>query len=321
MKKKIIIISGEPESINSEIIFKSWKKISKKLKKKIYLISNYELLVNQFKLLKYKIKIKKVKNIYQNDDGEFLKVLDLDFNFKNLSLFKKKDVNKFINKSLNLGHEMALKNDVKGIINCPINKIHLNKKFYGATEFFASKCSIKNNSEVMLINTKKMSVSPITTHINIKNVSKEITKNIIINKIKTIDFYFKSLFKKKPRIALLGLNPHNSEFKKNSEENKIIIPALNKVKNIGVNISGPFAADTIFANNYKKFDVIVGMYHDQVLAPFKALFKFKAINITLGLKYLRISPDHGTASDIIGKNKANPESLLNCIHFIDKYGK
>ena len=81
-------------------------------------------------------------------------------------------------------------------------------------------------------------------------------------------------------------------------------------------MGGPYSADTIFINDYKKFDVIIGMYHDQVLSPFKALFKFDAINITLGLKYSRMSPDHGTAFNLIKKNKASPESLQKCFSFI-----
>ena len=84
------------------------------------------------------------------------------------------------------------------------------------------------------------------------------------------------------------------------------------------NIFGPMAADSLFINNYKKYDVIVGMYHDQVLIPFKTLFKFDAINITLGLKYIRVSPDHGTAREIIGKNIADNQSLINCVKFINR---
>ena len=80
-------------------------------------------------------------------------------------------------------------------------------------------------------------------------------------------------------------------------------------------------ADNFFKNDYKKYDVVVGMYHDQVLIPFKNFFKFDAINITLGLKYLRISPDHGVATNLIGQKKANPKSLISCIEFLDKFGK
>ena len=100
---------------------------------------------------------------------------------------------------------------------------------------------------------------------------------------------------------MLGLNPHNAELKKSSEEKKIIIPSLTKLKKKGINVTGPLVADTVFIENFKKFDVIVGMYHDQVLAPFKSIYKFDAINITIGLKYLRVSPDHGVAIDLIKK--------------------
>ena len=171
----------------------------------------------------------------------------------------------------------------------------------------------------MLISNGKFSVCPITTHIELKDVSKKINSKILIEKIKTIDVWYKKIKKKKSKICLLGLNPHNSEFRKNSVEQKIIIPTIKKLKMKGVNIQGPFSADTIFINEYKNFDVVVGMYHDQVLSPFKALFKFDAINITLGLKYLRVSPDHGVAKDLINKKKANPISLLKCIKFISKF--
>ena len=149
----------------------------------------------------------------------------------------------------------------------------------------------------------------------------KVNSNLIISKIKTINLCFKNIFKKKPKIAVLGLNPHNSEFKSNSEENKIILPAIKKLKRLKIKLDGPFAADTLFVNKYKNYDVVVGMFHDQVITPFKTLYKFNAINITLGLKYLRVSPDHGTAVDIVGKNKSNVNSLLDCINFINKYGK
>ena len=173
----------------------------------------------------------------------------------------------------------------------------------------------------MLIKSKKFAVSPITTHIDIKKITKKIKSKLIISKTRTINSWFKRHIKKRPKIAILGLNPHNAEFKNNSEENKIIIPSIKKLKRLGINIKGPYAADTYFMNNYKNYDVVIGMFHDQVIAPFKTLFKFDAINITLGLKYLRLSPDHGTATNIIGQNKADPQSLINCINFVNKYGK
>lgn len=319
MKKKIILVFGDPNSINSEIIFKTWKKISTSLKKKIYIIGNFELIESQFKKLNYSLNCVLVKNIYEKQNNKNLKIININLNFSNPFLIKKKESSKFIKKSLTLAHKLALDKNVIGIINCAIDKQLLSKKNIGVTEFLANKCKLKKNYEVMMIYNKKMSVVPITTHINIKKVSSNISKSIIVNKIKMIKFWFNKNLKKNPKIAVLGLNPHNGEMRHNSEETKIIIPAIQKLRKLSVNVDGPLVADTIFVNNFKNYDVVVGMYHDQVLAPFKTLFKFDAINITLGLKYLRMSPDHGTAINLIGKNKADFSSLLACINFIKKF--
>ena len=124
-----------------------------------------------------------------------------------------------------------------------------------------------------------------------------------------------------PKIAILGLNPHNAELRSDSEENKKIIPAIKKLRKLDIKVKGPLVSDTVFINDYKNYDIIIGMFHDQVLAPFKSMFKFDAINITLGLKYLRVSPAHGTATNLILKKKANPTSLIKCINFISKFKK
>ena len=101
--------------------------------------------------------------------------------------------------------------------------------------------------------------------------------------------------------------------------NKIIIPAIKEIKKNIPNISGPYPADSLFMkNNIKKFDAVIGMYHDQVLTPIKSIYNFDAINITLGLPFIRISPDHGTNGLMAGKNKSNPESLISAIKFLDK---
>ena len=318
MKNKILIIGGDPNSINSEIIFKCWKKLTSTQKKNIYIISNYDLLKNQFKILKYPIKISKVENINQNIVSNKLKILDLKLRFKNPFKVANKFSSIFVRESLNLAHKIASKENIKGIINCPVDKKLLTKKNQGVTEYLADKCRIKDGSEVMLIKSKNFSVSPITTHLDLKNVVNKINTKLILKKINTIEKWFKKIYKKSPKIGLLGLNPHNAELKKNSEEKKIIIPTIKRSRKKGFKVTGPLVADTVFINEYKKYDVIVGMYHDQVLAPFKTIFKFDAINITLGLKYLRLSPDHGVAKDIIKKKIANPRSLLRCIEFLNK---
>ena len=318
--KKIILVGGDPNSINSEIILKSWKKISTSLKKKIYLISNYNLIKDQSKKLKISTKFCKIKNLEDKNNEKILKIIDINLKYSNPFNVSFNEASKFVNRSLNLAHNLSINKKAIGIVNCPINKNLLKRNNYGVTELLASKCKIKNNSEVMLIWNKKLSVSPITTHINIKNISKNLTTRAIINKIITIDKFFKKYFKKKPKIAVLGLNPHNAEMTKNSEEKKIILPSILKLRKKGIRLHGPIVSDTFFMDKFKNYEVIVGMYHDQFLTPFKSIFKFEAINITLGLNYLRLSPDHGVAKELILKNKANPKSLIECLSFINKFG-
>ena len=318
MGNKIILLGGDPNSVNSEIIYKVWKKLKKNIRKKIYLLANYNLFSKQFKKLKYKIKIVNVKSLNEKYNSGNLKIIDIPLKFKNPFNVSEDNSAKYVLDSLKLGHILAVNKNVKGIINCAINKklIKSSKKI-GVTEFLASKCKIKKNSEVMMIYNKKFSVVPITTHINIKNVSNKLNKKMIVTKINTLNKSYKKLFNKKPQIGILGLNPHNSEMSKDSEEIKILLPAISLLKKKGLNIKGPLIADTVFINNYRKYNVIVGMYHDQVLAPFKALFNFDAINLTLGLSYIRVSPDHGPAIDLIGKKKASCRSLLQCVKFIN----
>ena len=170
----------------------------------------------------------------------------------------------------------------------------------------------------MLIFNKKLSVCPVTTHLPLSHVSKEINKLKIIKKVKTINSFYKKNFRRKPSFAILGLNPHSFSGSEKSEEKKYIIPAIKTIKKLGIKATGPISPDTSFLLFKKyKFDVMIGMYHDQVLSPFKTLFKYDAINITLGLPYIRISPDHGIAENIVGKKKANPKSLIESIKFFN----
>ena len=186
------------------------------------------------------------------------------------------------------------------------------------TSFAKETPKIGKESKQMLIYNKSLSVSPITTHLPLRKVSKEIKAKDIVLKSILISNFFRKKFLKKPSIAITGLNPHCENFMSKSEEMNIIKPAIKILKKKKIKVFGPFPADTIFLEqNYKKFDVIVGMYHDQVLAPLKALKGFDAINITLGLPFLRISPDHGPNHQMIGKNKSNPQSFLEAIKFLD----
>ena len=170
----------------------------------------------------------------------------------------------------------------------------------------------------MLIYNKYLSVSPVTTHIPLKKVSSSISKRKIIMNTILIKKFYKNKFKKNAKIAITGLNPHCESNFKNNEEIKIIKPAIKTLKKKYSNIFGPFSADSFFmSNNIKNFDVVVGMYHDQVLTPIKTLHNFNAINITLGLPFIRISPDHGPNSEMMGKNRSNPESLISAVKFLE----
>ena len=312
MNNLIPIVYGEPKSINCEIIAKTWKKLNLKKKKRIFLIGNFNIIHNQIRKHNINLKLLKMSKLsdftQHKKKSNTIKVLDIPNN------------DRLVINCINKAHNLAVKKKIKGFVTAPINKKILNNKFPGLTEYLAHKCNL-NGSEVMMIFNKKLAVVPLTTHLEIKNVTKKITRSLILKKTKTLNNFYKKYFFKKPRIAMLGLNPHNSENKKNSTENLVIKQSIKKLKKDRINVEGPFPADTIFMKNKFNFDVIVGMYHDQVLTPFKTLFKFNASNITLGLNYVRISPDHGTGQDIIGKNKANPESLIYSLNTIFKLVK
>ena len=180
------------------------------------------------------------------------------------------------------------------------------------------KTSTKNSA--MLIYNPNFSVSPVTTHLPVNKISKNITKKKIINNILLLHNFYKKDLNRQPKIAVLGLNPHCETINKFSEEDKIINPAIKILTKKKIIVDGPYPADTFFNNkNMKKYNLVVGMYHDQVLTPMKTVFGFNAINITLGLPFTRISPDHGTNNVMIGKNRSSAESFFSLINFFNKF--
>ena len=242
--KKIIIVSGDPNSINSEIIFKSWKKISRNTQKKIFVVGSYNLLHKQFRKMNYPIRLKNVKNLNEVSKKNELKIIDVNLNFDDPFNIKQKTVSTYIKKCLNLAHKLSLSKKTAGLINCAINKKLLSKKNIGVTELLADKCKIKKDTEVMMIKGKNLSVCPITTHLDLKDVSKNINSNKIIAKVHTIQNWYKRFYKK-PKIGIMGLNPHNAELRDKSEEVNQIIPAIKKLNKLGFNVKGPLVADTL----------------------------------------------------------------------------
>ena len=322
--KKIIIVLGEPYSTFNEIFFKFFKRIKKKNKNKIVLIGSKKLLEKHMLRLKFKFKINEVDQeiFLKKVDKNTINIINVKFNFKKIFdkiSYKSKS---YINKCFKIALNLILNKKADYLINGPISKKYfLNKKYPGITEFLGSKTNSKLDP-VMLIYNKNLSVSPITTHIPIKKVNSKISKKKIIHNVMQINKFFKDYFNFKASFAVLGLNPHCETTNKISEESSIIIPAIKHLKKKKINISGPFSADTFFLKkNIKKVDVVIGMYHDQVLTPLKTIYKFDAINITLGLPFLRISPDHGTNNEMLGKGRSDPTSLISAYDFIRKVKK
>ncbi len=314
--KSAIIICGDPESTFNEILIKSLKnKDSKKLNFPIIVICSKKLFIKELKKLKTKINFQefdKQKNLRKNK----IYLIDIPLKQKKLTLIKK---NEYIKKSFDIGLNLLKKENLLALVNGPISKeTFLKGKYEGITEYLAYKTGSLN--EVMLIFNKKLSVSPITTHIPINKVSQKIKKKVIIKKVNSINEFYKKFLNFKPNIAVTGLNPHCETFEGRNIEKTEILPAIKILKKNKIKILGPFPADTIFLeDNRKKFDVIVGMYHDQVLAPMKTIFGFSAINITIGLPFIRITPDHGPNYKMFGLNKSKPDSLVQAFNFINKY--
>ena len=316
--KPIILVAGEPKSIFFEIFFKALKKNN--YKSPLVLICCKKLLLQRMKEHQFKkelkiLKINELENI--NLDNKFINLIDI--RLKKLSNKKNYDkhTNIYINELFITAFQLIKNGFTKKFINGPINKkTFLNKKFLGITEFISKSFKIKKTG--MLIYNKKLSVCPLTTHLPIKLVAKKITKKLIEEKIETINLFFKKNFKIKPKIAVTGLNPHCETILKFNEDEKIVSSAVMAKIKKGINVKGPYPADTVFLKkNRNKFNVILGMYHDQVLAPFKTLFEYEAINITMGLPFLRVSPDHGPNQKMLGENRSNPQSLIKALEFLD----
>tara|TARA_Y100000591_G_scaffold330956_1_gene363426 strand:- start:1470 stop:2402 length:933 start_codon:yes stop_codon:yes gene_type:complete len=306
--RPIIIVPGEKKSIFFEIFFKTLK--IKKFKSPLVLICSKKILLTETRRYKFKRKIQSI-----NYDQIFQKKLTK----KEIYLIDigNENSNNYVQKCFQLAFKIIKKGLTNKLINGPINKSKtLKKKYLGVTEYISKNFNQKKFA--MLIYNDKLSVCPLTTHLPLKSVTKKITKKLIIEKISIVNNFYKKVLCYKPRIGVVGLNPHCESISKFNEDTKILLPAINYLKK-NIKIKGPIPSDTIFLKeNRKKYDVIIGMYHDQVLTPIKTLFEYNAINITIGLPFLRVTPDHGPNEIMFGKNQSNPTSLVKAISFLDK---
>ena len=214
--------------------------------------------------------------------------------------------------SLKKATEALTDNDIDVLVTAPINKHTIQSdefKFKGHTEYLESQLE---GESLMILMDGNLRMGLVTTHVPLSEVSQLITEELITRKIEIMHQTLLQDFGiQKPKIAVLGLNPHCGDNGViGEEEQDIIIPTLEKIQEKGVLAYGPYAADSFFGNKtYTKFDAVLAMYHDQGLAPFKALSFGSGVNFTAGLSKVRTSPDHGTAFDLAGKGKADFQSF------------
>ena len=318
--KYILVVAGEPNSVFLEILFKAIKKL--KINNRLILIASVKLIKLQMKKLKINKKINEInyENLFKQQlKSNFLNVLNVNYDTRAAFENNYSKSTKYVENCFKVAFAILKTKKINKLINGPIvKKTFLKKKYLGLTEYVSKKFNIDDSA--MLIYNKNLSVCPLTTHMPLKYVAKNINKKNIIKKIILINNFYKTMFHKKPKIAILGLNPHCESVDKFNEDEKILIPTVKFLIKKKFKVSGPFPADTIFLKkNRKKYDVILGMYHDQVLTPIKTLYEYDAINITLGLPFIKISPDHGPNKKMLGKNKSNPLSLMNAISFLEKH--
>lgn len=305
---KIAITTGDPNGIGAEITIKALNLLNLP-PKDIVIISNSKIL-NAYSNAGV------LKNNYE--------IIEIDYPEKIVPGEVSASAGNFAFRAL----EKACEIKPKFIVTAPISKeaMHLaGHNFNGQTEVLENFLAHKGQKAEMLFVSKDFRVLLLTRHCALKDVSDFLTKEVIIEKVERLRSYFQNkLLIKKPSFALCALNPHAGENGIiGTEEDEIIIPAIEAVRNRGINITNPLPADTLFiggVQNYLRgeklpYDCYIACYHDQGLIPIKAVASEKTVNMTIGLDIIRTSPSHGTAFDIAGKNIANPESMIEAIKY------
>ncbi|MFA5103640.1 MAG: 4-hydroxythreonine-4-phosphate dehydrogenase PdxA [Candidatus Margulisiibacteriota bacterium] len=316
----VAVTMGDPAGIGPEVIIKALSLAELSRLSRPVVIGDARVMKNAMKYSKTSpVVLKEIKRL---DEGDFrtgiINILDMDnvdvpkLKIGKVSVEAGRAAVKYIERAIDL----AMDKKVDAIATAPINKEAINKagfRFDGHTELLAKRTGAKNSAMMFL--SDSIRVMLVTTHIPLSQVAKEIDKKKVLNIIKLADKELTELLGKRPRIGVAGLNPHAGEsgiF--GAEEEKIISPAVEEAKKLGINVKGPISADAIFyLANLNMFDIVVAMYHDQGLIPIKLLSFNKSVNVTVGLPIIRTSVDHGTGFDIAGKGWANPSSMIQAI--------
>jgi 4-hydroxythreonine-4-phosphate dehydrogenase len=315
-KIKLGISIGDFNGIGIEIILKTF------LDKRMLdfctpiIFGSTKLITSYKKNLNLNIPYNGIKNIDKAIHGK-INILNLWKEDINVEIGKPTEISgKYAFKSLEAATNSLVKKEIDVLVTAPINKDNIQSeefKFPGHTEYLESK--VKGES-LMILMTDSLRVGLITGHIPVSKVPKAITPNLIKKKVRILHKTLVQDFAiPKPKIAILGLNPHCGDNGViGREDDEIIRPTIAEIQDTGKLVYGPYAADSFFGSeNYKNFDAILAMYHDQGLAPFKTLSFGEGVNYTAGLDEVRTSPDHGTAYDLAGKDKANINSFKEAV--------
>lgn len=326
--KPIILSAGDPSGIGPEIILKAWRARLTENLAPFIVVGDYEIFLQREKIFSLNVPLQLIK--HPSDNFDFSKALPI-INIQNqqessLGHPNKKNATGII-ESITKATDFIFDNAGRAIVTAPISKKVLYDSgfgFPGHTEFLAHIAFQKTNKNyrpVMMLAEDELRTVPITIHMALKEIFGHLDQNLIIETAEITYYALKENFLiKEPHIVLAGLNPHAGEDgAMGDEEEKILRPAIKQLKQKGINITGPYPADTLFHKQArKKYDAALCLYHDQALIPIKTIGFDSAVNITLGLPFIRTSPDHGTAFDIATKNIASPESLINAIKRADE---
>ena len=322
MKPLIGITMGDPAGVGPELIVKLLKNKSFDFSKFI-IFGSSKVLDYEFRKYKVRIPIKNFSTISSVDTSkEFILNFEpkkFDFNFEIGKV--NPNCGKLAYEAILNAIEFANRGLIKAIVTCPINKESLklaSVELIGHTEILSKKS--KSNDVFMLMVNDELKVILCTIHVPLLKAVLSLDEKLVLKTIIAANKACYNFGIKSPRIGVAGLNPHAGENGTMGDEEQIFIkPAIQEAINSGLNVSGPFSPDIIFSlAREKKFDIVVSLYHDQGLIPFKYFGVGNGVNITIGLPFVRTSPDHGTAFDIAGKGIADPNSLFKAISYAEK---
>ncbi len=328
MKSPLVITMGEPAGIAAEVTIKSWLAAKTEKLPCFYIIGDIEYYRDQSKLLGIDIKIIEISSPIEANQAfdHGLPVLPLKLPNKPIAGKLDKNNSNSVIKSIDMAVEHVQNLQAGAVITNPIQKSILYDvgfRHSGHTEYLGELAG-KDISPVMMLACDNLRVVPITIHMSLAEAINSLCIDDIVKIAKITAMSLKDSFNiDNPKLAIAALNPHAGENgAMGDEEITIIKPAVDKLRALGIHITEPLPADTLFhMDARKKYDVILCMYHDQALIPLKTIDFFGGVNITLGLPFIRTSPDHGTALDIAGKGIACAKSMIIAIQQADFLSK